>query len=195
MEKGLASIRDVLHPPETKMKELREALFAKITPRNIVREIFHGVAYIHSNTDKWRNRISHCDIKPENILIFLNKRDGSFVIKISDFDSSVQSLEMNDVVGDDDDDDDAMSVEKDDFLQGEYCDANIVSKRVSKEPLDDEDYVAHDVYACAMVGFEILVGDGTRMFTDPGGGNDPRATHRRKMDNDRYDRFNELVRD
>ena len=65
-------------------------LLDKMPAREIVRQVFTGLAYVHSKTDDVNDKITHRDVKPENILIVRHKRDGSFAIKFTDFDSSKQ---------------------------------------------------------------------------------------------------------
>ena len=67
---------------------MREQVLSKLDRKHIVRQIFRGLTYIHSNTDKQKNKISHRDVKPENILIVCLERDGSFQVKYADFDSA-----------------------------------------------------------------------------------------------------------
>ena len=84
------SLQDVLRPTTDEAHALRAALFEKMSRKALLRQIFDALTYIHSNTDEQRNKISHRDVKPENLLVVALERDGSFALKFTDFDSAKQ---------------------------------------------------------------------------------------------------------
>ena len=90
LEEAVCSLWDIINPTTPEMVELRDKILAKISMKEILRQVSSAVAYIHSKTDDVDNNISHRDIKPENILICIKKRDGSVIPKVTDFDSSKQ---------------------------------------------------------------------------------------------------------
>ena len=72
------------------MRALRTRILATTTLRDIILDIVRGLAYVHSKTDDVNDNISHRDVKPENIVIVPNERDGKIAAKLTDFDSSKQ---------------------------------------------------------------------------------------------------------
>ena len=84
------SLRDVLRPTTDEARTLQVALFEKMSRKALLRQVFDALTYIHSNTDDQRNKISHRDVKPENLLVVALERDGSFALKFTDFDSAKQ---------------------------------------------------------------------------------------------------------
>ena len=133
------SLRDILQPTTTEMFDLRKKLFAESDAVangriNVIRQIFHGMSYIHSRTDERNDHISHRDVKPENLLPVSLERDGSYIIKFADFGSAKQ---MN--IG-----------ENANITEGAftplYLDPNIARKLAKGEHVSIEDYLAADVY-------------------------------------------------
>ena len=90
LEEAVCSLRDIINPVTPEMVKMRDTILAKTSIKEILRQVSSAVAYIHSKTDDVNNNISHRDIKPENILICEQKRDGSLIPKVTDFDSSKQ---------------------------------------------------------------------------------------------------------
>ena len=88
LEKAEGSLLDVIIPDTPEKQDLHDRVFAKMSPRDIVHDIFCALAYIHSRLDIHKNTISHRDIKPANLLIAPQERDGTFAIKFTDFDSA-----------------------------------------------------------------------------------------------------------
>ena len=170
LEKGEGSLRDIIQPTE-EMKPLRQRLLHTKDIHDIIHDIFDGVTYIHSRTDDVSNMISHRDIKPENIIVVPQKRDGSFAIKFTDFDSAKQM-----------DEDDHVKITGG-VMTPLYQDPNLVGKR-SKD-VSADDYAAHDVYATALVTFELL-GNGKHLFK----GSDDHDTIHKMRNNDRENLLN-----
>ena len=152
LEKGLGSIRDIINPNgDKKREELRDKVYLKKTKRDIVQEALEGLAYVHSKTDKHDNRISHRDFKPENILIFPQERSGSFVVKITDFDSS-KSME----------DGDKRVAMTTGMCTEVYQDPWLAKRKEKGKPVTSDDYLRHDTYSFGLFFFELL--DGTHLY-------------------------------
>ena len=76
MEEAEASLRDIISPTTPEAVALREEIEAGIGLREVIRLLFVGLAYIHSNVDDHKNKISHRDIKPDNIMRSYSDKDG-----------------------------------------------------------------------------------------------------------------------
>ena len=153
LEKAEGTIRDIIKPDNDERRDLRERVLAKKTSRDIVSEVLDALVYVHSRTDKHDNKISHRDVKPENILIFPQVRDGSFVIKISDFDSS-KSLEN----------DERVAISTGMFTE-KYQDPWLAKIKARGERVSGDDYLNHDAYGFGLFFFEML--DGTHLYVGP----------------------------
>ena len=151
LEKAEGSLRDILQPDGPEMEALRVEFLASISPRKVVQDIFLGLAYIHSKTDEVEDKISHRDVKPENLLIVRSKRDGTFSIKFTDFDSAKQLMTTERV-----------KITTKAFTE-EYKDPNIDKRIKAGETVEVEDYLSADVWAAGLVAYEVL-GDGTHLF-------------------------------
>ena len=139
LEKAEGSLRDVLSPTSDEMRALRDRLFSTTTRREIIHEVFRGLAYIHSKTDEALNRISHRDVKPENLLLVLHERYGTLAVKFGDFDSAKESESGDRMV----------AVTTQAFTES-YKDPNIDKKTKAGRPIVIDDYVNGDVYAAAV---------------------------------------------
>ena len=143
----MASTRDLINPVNDEMKDLRDKVLEAMSMKQIVKDILHALTYIHSKTDDHNDKITHRDIKPENILIMRNERDGKFVVKFTDFDSSKQ-LEV----------DERVSITTNVTTEA-YKDPAIDNKKWEEEEVVIKDYEDGDVYATGVSLFEFL-GDG-----------------------------------
>ena len=152
MELAEGSLRDIIGT-RPKNPALKEELFRCMAPRDAVAQIFHGVAYIHSKTDKDNNKISHRDLKPENVLIVRRQRDGSLVNKITDFDSGKQMDEELHA---------SMTTGLPIFTPL-YLDPNLKRKKKQKEKATVVDYLMHDVFGAAEVAYEVM-GSGDHLY-------------------------------
>ena len=148
MEKAEGSLRDVIHPDTPQMSELRTRLLEKMSPREIIRQIFCGMAYIHSRTDDAKDNISHRDVKPENLLAVALERDGSIALKFADFDSA-KKLQV----------DQRVAISSRGIGTSMYLDPHICFKRINGQMVIVADYLAGDVYACGMVAYELLTSE------------------------------------
>ena len=88
MEVAEASLRDIISPTINEGQALRKEIEEGIGFKEVIRLLFLGLGYIHSNVDDHKNKISHRDIKPDNVLIHRLPRDGSLTVKYTDFDSA-----------------------------------------------------------------------------------------------------------
>ena len=148
LEKAEGSLRDIIRDKDG---PLRQKLLQKMDMRDVIGQVFDGLTYIHSNKYMDKDRIAHRDIKPENILVTLQKRDGSYIIKFTDFDSAKQ-LDKEQMV----------EITKDAFT-GLYLDPALRAKIEQGEQVLINDYLAHDVYATALVMYELL-GNGEHLY-------------------------------
>ena len=169
MEMAEGSLRDIIGT-KPKNPTLKNELLCCMTPRDNVAQVFHGVAYIHSKTDKDKNKISHRDLKPENILIVRRQRDGSLVNKITDFDSGKQmEEEIN-----------ATMTTGIAVYTPLYLDPSLRMKKVMKQRVSVEDYLMHDVFGAAEVAYEVI-GSGDHLYQ----GKTPSHTIVNTLDNQR----------
>ena len=98
------------------------------------------------------------DIKPANLLISPQERDGTFSTKFTDFDSA-KSLDDQKRV--------AMTTG---VITPKYLDPALSRKKDNNEAVDGDDYSSHDTHAIALFAFEILDQKGSHLFaglTDP----------------------------
>ena len=152
LEKGEGSLRDVLSPKTDETRALRDRLFTTMSRREVLRQIFQGLAYIHSQTDAASDKISHRDIKPDNLLLVEHERDGTLSIKFSDFDSAKQ-LEVGDEM-------EAVTTQAFTAL---YKDPHLDEKIEAGLPVVVDDYVHGDVYALGILTHDVLR-DGEHLF-------------------------------
>ena len=145
LEKAACSLRDVIHPTTPETRELRVKVIDRLGRREVIRQVFIGLAFIHSKTDEVKDKISHRDVKPENLLIFIHERDGTITIKFTDFDSAKQ-LEV----------DESVYITTNIFTEM-YKDPNISRKKEDGESVIIDDYLAADIFAAALVAYEVLV--------------------------------------
>ena len=151
LEKAEGSVRDIINPESDKHRDLRDRVFAKKSPRDVIKEALDALACVHSQTDRHDNKISHRDFKPENLLIFPQERDDSHVIKISDFDSS-KSME----------DDKRVSMTTG-VITEKYQDPWLAMMKERGLKVGGDNYLYHNTYGFGLFFFEML--DGTHLFT------------------------------
>ena len=145
LEKGLASVRD-LNRSTPEMIALKKEVFATMSPKDLARDILHGLVYIHSNTIDVTDKISHRDIKPENLLLIRKVRDGSFDVKFSDFDSAKQ-LDV----------DASVDITTGVFSKA-YLDPYLDLKKSKGQRVNWLEYLRGDVYSGGCVLYEVLAG-------------------------------------
>ena len=133
------------------MKELQEEVFGKISRKDIIKQVLQGLAYIHSNTDKHNNNISHRDVKPENIVIVRLARDGSLIFKFTDFDSA-KELDQN-----------VLACITSGVFTEIYKAPEIGATKAKGDQMGGLDYVKGDGYAAGLVVHDVLT-DGKHAF-------------------------------
>ena len=175
MEKAECSLRDIITPNTPEKVELRRRLLEKMSLREVIQQMVYGLAYIHSRTDDVNNHISHRDLKPENLLATILKRDGSFAIKFTDFDSAKQM-----------DGDESVNVSSV-RLTPLYLDPHVSQKKDEGETVTAADYLAADVFSLGLVAYELLTS--THLFK----GKTNRATLRNMEDNNRTNLFEATI--
>ena len=151
LEQAVCSLRDIINPVTPEMVEMQETILAKISMKDILRQVCSAMTYVHSKTDDVNNNISHRDIKPENVLICLQKRDGSFIPKLTDFDSSKQ-LDV----------DERVHITTNVFTE-EYKDPAIDDMKMDDQLVIVISYLFADIYALGVSAFELL-GNGMYLF-------------------------------
>ena len=151
LERVDGSLRDIFGE-DPKSRALRDKVLSKITGKEIVSQVINGLAYIHSKTDQHDNKITHRDVKPENILFQHRERDGKFQIKYTDFDSAKQ-LDVG------------ISTHRvtTGVFTEEYKDPQLEKKQKAGEAITIEVFEEHDKFGAACTSFEIL-GDGRGLF-------------------------------
>ena len=151
LEKAEGSLRDVIGSAPN-MPSLRDKLFKVKSPREVILDIFNAIAYVHSRTDDDKNRISHRDIKPDNILLVSQPRDGTLAVKTTDFDSSKVL----------DDDEKAAMIKG--VVTQEYLDPNLEKMIQEEKEVQSNNYSDHDVFGCGIVAFQVLDKNGDHLF-------------------------------
>ena len=151
MEKGLCNMRDIASG-DPKYEAIRKELFEQMTIQEMIKMIFVAIAYFHSKRDSQNNKISHRDVKLENILVVRRERDGKLVLKFTDFDS-VKQLEVTEMI----------HAPTRGVFTDIYKDANLEKKLAEGKTLVVEDYQDGDLFAAALAVFE-LVFKGKHMF-------------------------------
>ena len=146
MEEAVGSMRYIIQPSTPEAKALRAELLSKTSLQEVIRRLLEGLSYIHSNVDEVKNKISHRDIKPDNLLIHRLSRDGSLVIKYTDFDSAKQV------------DFDGKNPVTTGAFTAIYLAPEIMEAILRGKHLGASDYLAHDVFAVALVAFELRCG-------------------------------------
>ena len=168
MEEGLASMRDINRPLTPETKQLRDELFATKTKKEIILDIVRALSYVHSSKSDVNDKISHRDIKPDNLLLTRMDRDGSLGIKLADFDSSKKV-----------DVDDNVKITTGVFTE-KYLDPHIADKKLEGENVISKEYLGGDIYSLALAIYEFLT-SGKYLFQ----GANPRETQQKVLDNDR----------
>ena len=153
LEKARGSLRDIIHPDTSEKKALLNDVLSKLTQQDIVKDIFTALSFVHSRSYDVNNNISHRDIKPENILIVRHKRSGMYSIKFTDFDSA-KELEVDDKV---------QITSAGNIFTPLYKDPNLDKKQARKMLIGSNVYQPSDVYAAALVAYEVL-GNGDHVF-------------------------------